>query len=219
MTRRAFITTAAATGLGAAGALDFYALRKGSSEYGYAVKQIWRHSERDSRDALATLRELVHYATLAPSSHNTQCWQFRLGDQSISILPDYQRRCPIVDPDDHHLFVSLGCAAENLVQAASAMGFRCDTIFNTGPDESLDLSLVRATEVRTPLFEAIPRRQSTRCEFDAKPLANDELKLLEKAGSGHGVQVHLLTDKKSMEHVLEFVVQGNTAQMRNPAFG
>jgi hypothetical protein len=65
------------------------------------------------------MRELARYATLAPSSHNTQCWKFRLGEQSVSILPDFQRRCPVVDPDDHHLFVSLGCAAENLLQAAA----------------------------------------------------------------------------------------------------
>ncbi|MBK8752996.1 MAG: nitroreductase family protein [Candidatus Competibacteraceae bacterium] len=147
-----------------------------------------------------------------------RCWKFRLGDQSVSILPDYQRRCPRVDPDDHHLFVSLGCAAENLVQAASAMGFRGDAVFNTGTNESLDISLVRATEVRTPLFEAIPRRQSTRTEFDAQPLSNNELKLLETAGSGKGVRVHLLTDQQAMENVLDFVVQGNTAQMRDPAF-
>jgi hypothetical protein len=136
----------------------------------------------------------------------------------VSILPDYQRRCPIVDPDDHHLFVSLGCAAENLVQAASAMGFRGDTLFNTETNESLDVSLVRATEVRTPLFEAIPRRQSTRGEFDARPLSTDELRLLESAGSGNGVRLHLLTDKQATENVLDFVVQGNTVQMRDPAF-
>ncbi|MCY7390333.1 MAG: Tat pathway signal protein, partial [Leptolyngbyaceae cyanobacterium CAN_BIN12] len=47
----------------------------------------------------AQLRELVRYATLAPSSHNTQCWKFRLDDRSISILPDLSRRCPVVDPD------------------------------------------------------------------------------------------------------------------------
>ena len=218
LTRRKFIATAAVTGLGAAGALTFYSLSKGRSEYEQAVKQRWRHGERGSSDAPAVLRELVRYATLAPSSHNTQCWKFRLGGQSVSILPDYQRRCPIVDPDDHHLFVSLGCAAENLVLAASAMGFRGDAVFNAGADEALDISLARATEARTPLFEAIPRRQSTRGEYDAKPLSNDELRLLEAAGSGNGVRVLLLTDKKAMENVLDFVVQGNTAQMRNPAF-
>jgi len=180
-TRRRFMMTAAAAGLGATGVLAFYSLSKGGSEYEQAVKQTWRHGERGLSDAPAVLRELVRYATLAPSSHNTQCWKFRLGDQSVSILPDYQRRCPIVDPDDHHLFVSLGCAAENLVQAASAMGLRGETAFKEGVAESLDITLVRATEVRTALFEAIPRRQSTRGEFDAKSLANEELALLQTA--------------------------------------
>lgn len=38
------------------------------------------------------------------------------------ILPDLSRRCPAVDPDDHHLYGSLGCAAENLLLAARAAG-------------------------------------------------------------------------------------------------
>jgi len=218
LTRRKLIATAMASALGATGILSFYSTSKGRSEYEQAVRQIWRHGERASSGAPAVMRELVRYATLAPSSHNTQCWKFRIGEHSVSVLPDYQRRCPIVDPDDHHLFVSLGCAAENLVQAASAMGFRADAVFHAGANESLDVSLVPATEIRTPLFEAIPRRQSTRGEFDATPLSNDELRLLEAAGSGSGVRVLLLTEKQAMENVLDFVVQGNTAQMRDPAF-
>ena len=218
ITRRRFITASAVAGLGAAGAFAFHSFSKGNSEYEHAVKQIWRHGECDSGNPSAILRELVRYATLAPSSHNTQCWKFGLGDQSVSIQPDYQRRCPIVDPDDHHLFVSLGCAAENLLQAAAAMGFRGDAVFNKVKNESLDISLVRAKSMRTPLFDAIPRRQSTRGEFDAKPLSNNDLRLLEAAGTGKGVRIHLLTDRQAMEAVLDFVVQGNTAQIRNPAF-
>ena len=65
-------------------------------------------------------RELVRYATLAPSSHNTQCWKFRLEDGAVSILPDFSRRTPAVDLDDQHLYTTLGCAAENLIQAALA---------------------------------------------------------------------------------------------------
>jgi hypothetical protein len=75
-------------------------------------------------------RELVRYASLAASSHNTQPWKFKIDDGSISILPDFTRRCPIVDPDDHHLFVSLGCAAENLLVAAEAGGFRGQPVFD-----------------------------------------------------------------------------------------
>lgn len=126
-----------------------------------------------------------------------------LGEHSVSILPDYQRRCQIVDPDDHRLFVRLGCATENLVQAAAAMGFRGDAVFAAGMRESIDVSLVRDTECRTLLFEAIPRRHATRAEFDAKPLANDEPRLLETARSGSGVSAHPLTDRQAMESVLD----------------
>ena len=218
LSRRKFIATAAVSGLGAAGVLALYSASKGRSEYERAAEQTWRHGELVSGSTPAALRELVRYATLAPSSHNTQCWKFGVGERSIAILPDFQRRCPVVDPDDHHLYVSLGCAAENLVQAAAAIGFRGDTVFGKGDGEALDVALERAPAVRTPLFDAIPRRQSTRGEFDGKPLSNDELRLLEAAGAGEGVRVHLLTDRAAMETVLDFVVQGNTAQMQDPAF-
>ena len=61
------------------------------------------------------VRELVRFATLALSSHNTQCWQFAFKEGAITILPDFSRRCPAVDAGDHQVFVSLGCAAESLV--------------------------------------------------------------------------------------------------------
>lgn len=164
------------------------------------------------------IRELVRYATLAPSSHNTQCWKFAPAGSSVSIMPDYQRRCPVVDPDDHHLFVSLGCAAENLVQAAPALGLRAEVRFAAGADESLDASLSPAMVRRTPLFEAIVHRQSTRAEYDGRPLSAGELKMLEEAGASQDVQIHLITERQAMERVLEFVVQGNTAQVRDADF-
>jgi len=66
------------------------------------------------------LRDCVRFGTLASNSHNTQPWKFRLGADTIDILPDFSRRTPIADPDDHHLYVTLGCAAQNVVIAANA---------------------------------------------------------------------------------------------------
>ena len=164
------------------------------------------------------MRELVRYATLAPSSHNTQCWKFRIENRAISIFPDLARRCPAVDPDDHHLFVSLGCAAENLLQAAHAHGFNGDAQLNLANNGALRIALEPTKAIASPLFEAIPKRQSTRREFDGQPLSNEELKLLEQAGTGNGVRVMLLTEKSAMENVLDYVIQGNTAQMNDAAF-
>ncbi len=70
----------------------------------------------------------------------------------------------------------------------------------------------------SPLYQAIPARQSTRGEYDTRPLSSAELNLLEAAGTGPGVSVLLLTDRQVMENVLDFVIQGNSAQVRDPAF-
>lgn len=166
----------------------------------------------------APIRELVRYATLAPSSHNTQCWKFSVQGRVIEIKPDLSRRCPAVDPDDHHLFVSLGCATENLVQAALANGLHGGVVFATSPVEALRIELTQTAAVASALFEAIPGRQSTRREFDGQPLSVAELNQLEQAGTGQGVSIKLLTDRPAMERVLEFVVAGNSQQMNDAAF-
>ena len=150
----------------------------------------------------AQLKELIRYATLAPSSHNTQCWKFRLEDRAITILPDLSRRCPVVDPDDHHLYVSLGCAAENLIQAAQAQGLSGQFTFNTSGDGSIKIALEPSTTTLTALFEAIPHRQCTRAEYDGKPLSPEEIKLLEMTGEGDGVRVIMLTERSEIETVL-----------------
>jgi hypothetical protein len=97
-------------------------------------------------------RDLVRQATLAASSHNTQPWTFALEERSITILPDFTRRTPIVDPDDHHLFVSLGCATENRVNAALASGLHADVFVR---EDSIDVAFDEMTPVWSPLFAAI----------------------------------------------------------------
>jgi hypothetical protein len=85
-----------------------------------AVARTWQMGTSNGLNSSALGLEPVRHATLAPSFHNTQCWKFDLQPQPVTILPDYSRRCPVIHHDDHHLFVSLGCAAENLSQAALA---------------------------------------------------------------------------------------------------
>ena len=215
--RRKFIVTALSA-TGAMAGLPSCSSEPGADSYETVADRTWRHGKLAAGDQAAVLHELVRYATLAPSSHNTQCWKFRLEDGAISIFPDLSRRCPAVDPDDHHLFVSLGCAAENLIQAALANGLMGHAGFDATGANALRVALERTKPVASPLFQAIPERQSTRGEYDGQPLARHELELLEKAGTGEGVQVIVLTERKAIEAVLEFVIQGNTAQINDPAF-
>lgn len=215
--RREFVVTALAAAGAMAGATSCSS-ESSADSYETVADRTWRHGKVAAGDKAALMYELVRYATLAPSSHNTQCWKFRLEDGAISILPEYSRRCPAVDPDDHHLFVSLGCAAENLIQAALANGLMGHSGFDSAGGNALRVALESTRAVASPLFQAIPERQSTRGEYDGQPIARHELELLEKAGTGKGVQVIVMTERKAMEAVLEYVVQGNTVQMNDPAF-
>lgn len=212
--RRQFIKIVTATTVGS---VMVPSCASTDNSYDKAIDQIWRLTKPTPANDKALQRELVRYATLAASSHNTQCWKFKLEDQLISILPDLERRCPAVDPDDHHLYASLGCATENLLQAAKAYGLE-GTVDLVSP-EIIRISMEPTQAVASLLFEAIPKRQSTRADYDGQPLKNEELKQLEQVVSGNnGVHLILLTDKQAMEQVLEYVVEGNTAQINDPAF-
>lgn len=168
-------------------------------------------------DGAALRKELVRCATLAASSHNTQCWTFAVEAQAMVIRPDSSRRCPVVDPDDHHMYVSLGCAAENLVQAALAHGLSAQPVFDAARDE-LRVALAPTAAVRSPLFDALGERQCTRGPYDGKSLGADDLRLLADAGKGSGVRLLLLTDRAAIDPVLDVIVRANTAQLNDPAF-
>ncbi len=170
-----------------------------------------------SREALAkdfSLRELVRHAALAANSHNTQSWKFAASQSGIRILPDFTRRTPVVDPDDHHLFASLGCAAENLVLAAAARGRAADVVFG----DQIGVSFTTAAPVESDLFSAITARQCTRSVYDGADIAADQLRLLEEAARMEGVDVLLITDKAKREQALEAILAANSAQLGDAGF-
>ncbi|MEO0918257.1 MAG: Tat pathway signal protein [Pseudomonadota bacterium] len=164
------------------------------------------------------LTELVRMATLAANGHNTQPWKFRLGDQRIAILPDLTRRTEVVDPDDHHLYVSLGCAAENLVIAASATGRSAELGIEGGREPQIVIDLSIGTPAPAPLFQAIPLRQSTRSAYDGQAISTEDMRLLEQAAQEDGVSVFFFTSTEDRDAITEFVIAGNSAQMDDPAF-
>ena len=80
------------------------------------------------------LKFLLNFAVLAPSSHNSQPWRFEVGDNFIIIKPELKRALPVSDNNHRQLFISLGCALENILVAADYYGYkaRADCL----PDEN-----------------------------------------------------------------------------------
>lgn len=163
-------------------------------------------------------RDLVRFATLAPNGHNTQPGRFAVEPGRIDIRPDLSRRTPVVDPDDHHIFVSLMCAAENLALAATGRGFHGEPAFDNSSGRSIVFPFKPAPRLGSALFEAIPHRHSTGAHYDGHKVSANDLATLAAAGVIPGVDMALITDRPDMDRIRDLVVAGNTMQMADPAF-
>ena len=212
MNRRNVLLGAAAMGATAT-ARPAFAESSSPKTYDDAVELIWR-----PLDVSRGVKEIVRAGTLAANSHNTQPWRFTVSEKRIAIRPDFTRRCPAVDPDDHHLFASLGCAVENMVQAATMFGFNAEAKVETPAKDHITISISPGQPSRNDLAEAITERQCTRAAFDGRPVSAEDLHKLQTAGALGGVECMLITERKRMDTILDYVVQGNTAQMRDEAF-
>ncbi len=163
-------------------------------------------------------RDLIRYATLAANSHNTQPWKFQVGQHEIDVLPDQSRRTPVVDPDDHHLFATLGCATENLIIAATARGLAGAATFMPDGGGFIRVALEHTAARATPAFKAITERGVSRAVYDGKPLPANTIMALEAAALSEAVDVVMITDRARIEAILGLVVEGNNAQFTDPAF-
>ena len=182
-----------------------------------AVAETWRAGPAQA-PATPDRRELVRLATLAASSHNTQPWKFAVRSGDIAIFPDRSRRCPVVDPQDAHLYRSLGCAAENLVHAAAAQGFAAAVRYDDKEDGVIVSLAPSAAAKATPRYAAIAKRQCTRSAYDGKPVPNEALSQLERAAGGTGARGILVTDRPTIDKVTALVAEGNRRQIGDPAF-
>lgn len=79
------------------------------------------------------IRFLIRYALLAPSSHNTQPWQFRIADDRVDVFMDEGRWLKVADKDQRELHISIGCALENLLIAAKHFGLVHSTDYLPDP--------------------------------------------------------------------------------------
>jgi len=210
-TRRNIILGAGATALAGTA---FYAVGR-SPSYDEAEQILWNaKSPADNSE----LNYLVHYATLAANSHNTQPWRFGQSGNRIFIKPDLNKSTPVVDPDNHHLYASLGCACENLSLAAAAEGKSTSANFISDDEDQIEIDLAAGPASRNPLFEAILERRCTRSEYDGRPVSADDMKSLEQAVSIEGCRVLLISDKQKMVQILELIIAANTAQVEDPEF-
>ena len=103
--------------------------------------------------------EILRYASLAASSHNTQPWRVHVREPRRWMLAaDLSRRLPAIDPDDRELKLSLGAFLENLVLAAGALGWEATVEPRSEWPEVAEISLVPSAPSCVPLSRIAMRR-------------------------------------------------------------
>jgi hypothetical protein len=161
--------------------------------------------------------QLIRYATLAASGHNTQPWKFIVQGDTIKILPDFSRQLPEVDPDHRELWISLGCALENLLIAARSTGYAA-TVAYPDNEEVIQVELTKTEPKKDPLFASISDRQNTRSVYNAKPIPAEDFAVLQSLPVETGTAIHFYNQKDEMGTILNYVNQGNIAEYSNKAF-
>ena len=217
LTRRQFFAAAGAVGITAALA-DALLTYPPWLDYGAQERRTWDTPFQKSAALPAQIREIIRYATLAPSGHNTQPWKFAVSGNTIRILPDFSRRLPAVDPNDRELWISLGCALENLILAADWSGYRTEVTY---PVPGADCIAVHLTPSQggtaSLLFDAIPHRQNNRSLYEGRPVPLPDLKRVE-AVTSVGVSTQVFTDTVHKEAIIEYIKAGDRTQFGDPAF-
>lgn len=211
LSRRDFLKIMAAAGATTAGG---YILSEYAPWLNYEEQVTKTWTAQNSSTPLMTL---VHYATLAANGHNTQPWKFAIKNNAIEIHPDTSRRLPVVDPHDREMWISLGCALENMLVAARANGYAAEVTY-PGQADFIRVQLTSDTSQDSPLFNAIRLRQNTRSAYDGRLIKNEDLDQLQALPLEPGVALQFATNPAAMETILEYVNLGNLAQYADTAF-
>jgi nitroreductase len=192
-----------------------------------APLEAWQISEGDypvEGRAADKLRFLLRYAVLAPSSHNTQPWLFRVRDDAVELYADRSRGLPVVDPDDRQLIMSCGAALLHLRIAIRHFGHAGEvTLFPDTSDPDL-LARVRLGRVHPPtgeeeeIFHAIPRRRTNRLAFEPRLVDQAVLFQLRVEARAEGAWLHILQSEDERNRVADLVAEGDRIEWADRRF-
>jgi hypothetical protein len=125
--------------------------------------------------------EILRYASLAPSGHNTQPWEveiIELGKWKIKSNPD--RWLPVVDPENREGTLSLGPFIENLVFAAGSFGYATEINYlavSLKEKTVVEVVLTKDKQIEYPLHK-IEKRRTVRNNHLKKTISPVDLKFI-----------------------------------------
>jgi nitroreductase len=171
----------------------------------------------------ARLRELLAWAVLSPSPHNTQPWSWRVHDGVIDLRGDYSRLLAVSDPDGRELIISCGSALEHLLLR---LGIEGDPVRVELLPDAADPHLFARVSVgegapyphRPDLVEAMPMRRTNRTAYHGDPMDEGLRSRLDQACAEFDVTTHWIRDDASRASLVDLIMESDREQMKSADF-
>lgn len=171
------------------------------------------------------LKHLVKYAILAPSIHNSQPWKFAVRGDEIRVLADRTRQLKVADPDARELYISVGCAIENLLIVATYFGLHTTVTYFPDPQDEVWVATISFSEgagapslVDQEIFHAIALRHTNRQTYANKPLTENDLQRLGASVREPDVTLQVSDDTHLKLAVNALVVSADITQFADPNY-
>jgi hypothetical protein len=225
MNRRRVLTGLAGATVIVAGGLAWRAWDNGAFSVGQGPAYEAWHDWRGSAEGPMML---VRAGILAASAHNTQPWRFRVSNEGIALFADPGRNLGSFDPYRREMLLSLGCALENIVQAALAQGMAATVEAASGTltlgdarTSSDPVAMVRLLPGLRPqldLYRAIPERHTHRGAYLAdRNVSNDLQKEMQGLVPASGkVRLYLFDRREEKAQLGRMIVAATEAIVSDP---
>lgn len=164
--------------------------------------------------------KMVEYGIKAPSGHNTQPWKFKLNENSIEIYPNFSKELPVVDENHRELYISLGCAVENICIAANKLGYSSKfEIIEQDSFSFIRVELQKSDVDKNPLFAQIDMRQTNRNTYNSKVIHTSVIDKLKKVNCEKSVSIYLYQKGgDDFSKLCELIYKGNEILYTNQKF-
>lgn len=205
-----------------AGAATLVAVVSGSV-YRAADRGVFSVGQGDAYEPWETWREeqttgtmaLVQSAILAANPHNSQPWLFRVSETQLDLFADPARNIGSIDPFLREMYTGLGCALENVVLSARALGYRPRVQLLPDPENSEHVARIELTpgDARpSELYHAIPNRHTNRAAYDTeRPVSPETLAAISALNDNPDVGVLWFTSAGERQKVGELIVAATEA--------
>jgi nitroreductase len=146
-----------------------------------------------------TVKTAVTMAVRAPSVHNSQPWNWRIGHSSLHLYADPDRQLRETDPDGRDLILSCGAALHHLRVAFAALGWAAEVHRLPNPDEPDHLAAItlqqhEPSQDEVAMAAAIPRRRTDRRRHSSWTVPRGHVEAMAKAAALEGTVLQVAED-------------------------